>query len=47
MLKQDSTMNAKEKELIGGIQRFSTEDGPGIRTTVFFNGGPAALQVVS
>lgn len=33
-------MNAKEKELIGGIQRFSTEDGPGIRTTVFFNGCP-------
>lgn len=33
-------MNAKDKELIGGIQRFSTEDGPGIRTTVFFNGCP-------
>ena len=28
------------KELIGGIQRFSTEDGPGIRTTVFFKGCP-------
>ena len=25
---------------IGGIQRFSTEDGPGIRTTVFFKGCP-------
>lgn len=28
------------KELIGGIQRFSTEDGPGIRTIVFFKGCP-------
>jgi len=26
--------------LIGGIQKFSTEDGPGIRTTVFFKGCP-------
>lgn len=33
-------MKKKRKELIGGIQRFSTEDGPGIRTTVFFNGCP-------
>lgn len=31
-------MNKNGKELIGGIQRFSTEDGPGIRTTVFFKG---------
>lgn len=33
-------MNKNGKELIGGIQRFSTEDGPGIRTTVFFKGCP-------
>lgn len=25
---------------VGGIQKFSTEDGPGIRTTVFFKGCP-------
>ena len=25
---------------VGGLQRFSTEDGPGIRTTVFFKGCP-------
>lgn len=30
----------KNKELIGGVQRCSTEDGPGIRTTVFFKGCP-------
>ena len=24
--------------LVGGIQKFSTEDGPGIRTTVFLKG---------
>lgn len=33
-------MNKNGKELIGGIQRFSTEDGPGIRTTLFFKGCP-------
>lgn len=33
-------MDNKSIELIGGIQRFSTEDGPGIRTTVFFKGCP-------
>ena len=30
--------------LIGGVQRFSTEDGPGIRTTVFFTGCPLRCQ---
>ena len=28
------------KALVGGIQKFSTEDGPGIRTTVFLKGCP-------
>lgn len=28
------------RELIGGIQKYSTEDGPGIRTTVFIKGCP-------
>lgn len=28
------------KGLVGGIQRFSTSDGPGIRTTVFLKGCP-------
>ena len=34
-----SIKNAERKEplraLVGAIQKFSTEDGPGIRTTVF------------
>ena len=29
-----------KKALVGGIQKFSTEDGPGIRTTVFLKGCP-------
>ena len=34
-------MNHHEiKGLVGGIQKFSTEDGPGIRTTVFLKGCP-------
>lgn len=33
-------MEINKNGLLGGIQRFSTEDGPGIRTTVFFKGCP-------
>jgi len=33
-------MSSNNSNLLGGIQRFSTEDGPGIRTTVFFKGCP-------
>lgn len=32
--------NKELRELIGGIQKYSTEDGPGIRTTVFIKGCP-------
>lgn len=31
---------SKKKPLIFNIQRFSTHDGPGIRTTIFFKGCP-------
>lgn len=31
---------SENKGILGGIQRFSTEDGPGIRTTLFFKGCP-------
>ena len=32
--------------LVGSIQKFSTEDGPGIRTTVFFEGLSAEVRMV-
>jgi len=33
-------MSENMTALVGGIQKFSTEDGPGIRTTVFLKGCP-------
>lgn len=33
-------METSEKVLVGSIQKFSVEDGPGIRTTVFLKGCP-------
>ena len=34
------------KALIENIQHYSLHDGPGIRTTVFFQGLPPALHLV-
>jgi len=33
-----------EKVLVGSLQKFSTEDGPGIRTTVFLKGCPLSCK---
>ena len=40
MTQGDETMKTQCIGLVGGIQKFSTEDGPGIRTTVFLKGCP-------
>ena len=39
-----NTDAAENTVLVGSIQKFSTEDGPGIRTTVFFKGCPLACR---
>ncbi len=36
--------NAPESVLVGSLQKFSVEDGPGIRTTVFMKGCPSAVN---
>lgn len=36
--------NNKHKALVGAIQKFSTEDGPGIRATVFLKGCPLSCK---
>ena len=40
MTKRAEKTDHAESALIGAIQKFSTEDGPGIRTTVFLKGCP-------
>ncbi|HKM28509.1 MAG TPA: glycyl-radical enzyme activating protein [Anaerovoracaceae bacterium] len=40
MVKQRDSEKGILKALVGAIQKFSTEDGPGIRTTVFLKGCP-------
>ena len=42
--KQKNTAGGDEKVLVGSIQKFSIEDGPGIRTTVFFKGCPLSCS---
>jgi len=37
-------INKDKKYILGGIQKFSIEDGPGIRTTVFTKGCPLACK---
>lgn len=36
--------NRPDRVLVGSIQKFSLEDGPGIRTTVFFKGCPLSCK---
>lgn len=40
-------MSDSERGMIFNIQGYSIHDGPGIRTTVFLKGMPAALPMVS
>lgn len=42
--KREEKIKNATKSLIGGIQKFSTEDGPGIRTTIFFKGCPLSCK---
>lgn len=36
--------NQSASVLVGSIQKFSVEDGPGIRTTVFLKGCPLSCK---
>lgn len=37
-------INTKESVLVGNLQKFSIEDGPGIRTTIFLKGCPLSCK---
>jgi hypothetical protein len=41
-----ATINYQEKGVVFDIQRFSVNDGPGIRSIVFLKGMPAQLPLV-
>jgi pyruvate formate lyase activating enzyme len=36
--------NAPESVLVGSLQKFSVEDGPGVRTTIFMKGCPLSCK---
>lgn len=44
MTENTKAQNDIERVLVGSIQKFSIEDGPGIRTTVFFKGCPLSCR---